>query len=383
MQNMNLQQVAERLAALDIEVRDATTVEAVEALGTEKRELLERKSELETLEARKQTALDITAGKIIPEVIEIRKENQMETKTFDIASEEYRSAWLKTLQGNPLTEAEQRAYATTDSGNAVPTITSDRFFEKMKKIAPMLSEITLLRVAGNLKFSIEGTNNAAALHTENTAVTPAADTIVNVTLGAYEFMKVIRISKSVQTMAVAAFEGWLVDMLSRDIARAIDNYIINDTTNGIAVCTTWTSGTNCIINTNGLTYANVVSLIAMLPAAHDASAKFLLNKSTLWNKIASLVDSAGNPILLTDMANGFQKTILGYPVLVDDYVESTKASIYLGDFTQVVGNLSQDIIVDRSTESGFLNNSVDFRGTAMFDSKVANTSAVVRFTITA
>ena len=86
-----------------------------------------------------------------------------------------------------MSEVEKRAYATTDTHNAVPTIIATKFFEKMKKLAPMLSEITLMRVAGNLKFMAEGTRVAAAKHTQNTAADPAADAVVSVTLGGYEF----------------------------------------------------------------------------------------------------------------------------------------------------------------------------------------------------
>ena len=51
-----LKEIIERLAALDIEVREATDIKTVEDLGVEKKELLERKVELEALETRKQNA---------------------------------------------------------------------------------------------------------------------------------------------------------------------------------------------------------------------------------------------------------------------------------------------------------------------------------------
>ena len=68
---------------------------------------------------------------------------------------------------------------------------------------------------------------------------------------------------------------------------------------------------------------------------------------------------------------------MGYPVVTDDYVPSDKGQIYLGKWTDVVGNLSQPVNVARSDQSGFLNNSIDFRGTAIFDSKLAKNDAVV------
>ena len=230
-----------------------------------------------------------------------------------------------------------------------------------------------MQVAGNIKFIAEGTRNAAALHTENSAVAPATDTTVSVSLGGNEFMKVIRISKSAETMSINAFEDWLVEMLSGDIARAIDNFIINDATNGIvAMVSTATTNKVTQTATSGYGYADICNLIALLPAGYDAEAKFLVNKKVLWSDIKGIVDSNKRPIF-----DPVEKTLMGYPVLTDDYVPSDHKQVYLGKWTDVVGNLSQPVNVARSDQSGFLNNSIDFRGTAIFDSKLAKNDAIV------
>ena len=108
---MNIEQVTTRLAELDTEVRAMTKAEDVDKATDEKKSLLERKAELEALEQRKQTALDITTGKVEAKIIEERKvEKPMElTKEGILASKEYRSAFFKTLQGKDLNEAEKRA----------------------------------------------------------------------------------------------------------------------------------------------------------------------------------------------------------------------------------------------------------------------------------
>jgi HK97 family phage major capsid protein len=254
----------------------------------------------------------------------------------------------------------------------------------MKKLAPMLSEITLFRVAGNLKFVAEGTRNTAVKHTENAALAASADTIAQVVLGGFEFMKVIQISRTAALMSVGAFEDWLVEMLAGDIARAIDDYIINDASNGIAALT-YTTGTNQILNTatTGYTYANVCDLIALLPAAYDTEAKFLVNKKTLYSKIAQIVDSAKHPIFVPDTVNGIGGTLMGYPVVVDDFVGTTDNALYLGKWTDVVGNLPEDITVDRDESAGFTANAVVYRGISVFDSKPAKGDAIVRLVSTA
>ena len=42
---------------------------------------------------------------------------------------------------------------------------------------------------------------------------------------------------------------------------------------------------------------------------------------------------------------------------------------YLGDFSYIIGNYSQDITVVRSEHSGLATNSIDYLGACVFDSK--------------
>ena len=367
-----IEEIEQRLAAIkqeiDVEGADLT------ALTEETDSLIEERKAIIDEEEKRQALLENIAN--TPEEITttVEERTEMEEKrVFGVDSEEYRSAWAKTLQGKALSELEERAYATTDTPNAVPTAVADKFFEKMKKLAPMLSEITLMHVAGNIKFMAEGVRNAAALHTENTAVDPAEDTMVSVSLGGNEFMKVVRISAAAKAMSVNAFEDWLVQMLAGDIARKVDDYIINDGTHGIVTMAA-TAATNVITQTatTGYGYSDIMGLIALLPAAYDNEAKFLVNKATLYGDILGIVDSNKRPIF-----DPTSKTLCGYPVLVDDYVPVNKKQVYLGRWSDVVGNFSQDIEVASSNQSGFLNNSIDFRGTAIFDSALAKKDGVV------
>ena len=374
----------EELEARQLELKDLPD-EVRDAMSTD--ELEERCDELEAikaeLEARETAAA--AAEETRQEVAEgsdpvIKTfEEKVEEKNMEKTSMEYRNLWLKNLQGT-LTEEETRAYAAADSDNAIPTIVANSMFEQMKKLAPMLSEITLLRVAGNLKFVAQGVRNSASKHTENSAVAAAEDTVVSVTLGGFEFMKIIQISRTAALMSIDAFQDWLVGMLAGDIARAIDNYIINDRTNVIAALT-WTTSTNQIVAAN-YGYGSVCDPIALLPAAYDAEAKFLVNKKTLYGNIAQIVDSTGNPIFVPDTVTGIGGRLMGYPVVVDDYVGKDKDELYLGKWTDVVGNLPEDIHVDRDESAGFTSNSIMYRGIAVFDSKPAKGDAIVRLVST-
>lgn len=376
-EKIDLRQIEKRESEIQKLVQGDLTLEQLNELENEVKELQEQRKAFNEMKEKRQALIDATQRGEGVVVEEKKEERKMDVKKFDIETVEYRNLWAKALQGN-LPEEEYRAYAASDTHNAVPVLVANQFFEKMVKLAPMLSEITLMQVAGNLKFLAEGTRNSAAIHTENTAVTPAADTVLSVQLGGFEFMKVIRISASAMKMSPVDFVNWLVEMLSGDIACALDNYIINDSSKGI-VAITYSTGTNQILQTatTGYGYDDILKLEALLPAAYDGEAKYLVSKAVLFQKIKSIVGTDGHPIF-----DPVAKTILGRDVIIDDYVGTAKNALYLGRWKDIVGNLSQPVVVERSNESGFLNNSVDFRGVAIFDSAPAKKDAIVRLVTT-
>lgn len=385
-----LQEIEKRLAEIKVELENDNA--DIDALEKEVKELIEeRKAIQEKIERRKEIMANIVSGEgtiitdFIPNKEERKFENMAKEEIFE--TPEYRSAFLKKLLGKPLTAAEERAYTSADNsaGAVIPTQTASELFDKMVAIAPMINEITLLRVAGNVKFAIENVRNAATKHTENDAVTPAGDSLTYVTLAGYEYIKVIRISKTVQTMSINAFENWLTDMLAEDIAVAIENDIINGDggsgPKGVKYAATWTATTadkNLIEYTSGgsPTFDNVMDMIAALPLRYHSGAKFLCNSKFLYGKLAKIKDDQKQPILVKDMANGLQFRIMGFPVLLSDKVED--GVMYFGNFKKIVGNLAQDVTVESSTQSGFLNNSIDFRGTAIFDCDIALPDAFIK-----
>ena len=383
---MNIEKRLREIDERKIEIRQLLESNSEADLDEVEKELGELEAEAKELRSKKEIAEKIQTGEA-----EVRKIEEPEVeKSMDreeiLASREYRSAFFKRLLGRPLNEVEERAYTSADNsaGAVIPLETANMIFEKMVKVAPMLNQITLLRVAGNIKFAIEGTRNLAAIHTENEAITPATDTLTYVTLAGYEYAKVIRISKTVATMAIDAFETWLVNMLAEDIARAIEDDIINGTGSnepkGVEKANTWTTGALISVAATALDFDDIMDLIALLPNGYMSNAKFLCNSRMFYGTLAKIKDAEGSPIYVRDMEAGVGFRIMGFPVILSDYVANNTA--YFGDFSKVIGNLSQDIMVESSTQSGFLANAIDFRGTAIFDCDIAVPEAFRKLVVT-
>lgn len=379
---MRIKEIEARLAAIKQEIEergDAMKAEEIDALEKETKELTEERAGLIAAAEKRNGILDnIAKGGGVSIRSFGKKEEDNADPDDPFGTPEYRSAWLKNLRRIPLTDAEKRAYANASGTGAevVPTQTANEIISKVKKLAPMLNEVTLLHVKGAVKFVVEGTNNDAAIHAENAAITPAADTLTTVTLSGYEIVKLVQISDTVMTMSIAAFESWIVDMLAEAIARKVEDFFINGTgtsqPKGIDKANDWDATNSVPVAASAsLTAANVQTLIGLLNAGYDRNAKFVMSKRTLFTDFMPLQDTSKNHIVTVQGNSYF---VYGYPVLLSDYVKEHEA--FLGDFKKVCANLAESINVKNAYDID--TNSYKYSGIAIFDCTPAIGEAFVK-----
>lgn len=379
---MRIKEIEARLAAIKQEIEergDTMKAEEIDALEKETKDLTEERAGLIAAAEKRNGILDNIAKGGGVSVRSFGKQEEDNADPDDpFGTPEYRSAWLKNLRRLPLTDAEKRAYANASGTGAevVPTQTANEIISKVKKLAPMLNEVTLLHVKGAVKFVVEGTNNDAAIHTENAAITPAADTLTTVTLSGYEIVKLVQISDTVMTMSIAAFESWIVDMLAEAIARKVEDFFINGTgtsqPKGIDKANTWGATNSVSVGASAsLTAANVQTLIGLLNAGYDRNAKFVMSKRTLFTDFMPLQDTSKNHIVTVQGNSYF---VYGYPVLLSDYVKEHEA--FLGDFKKVCANLAESINVKNAYDID--TNSYKYSGIAIFDCQPAIGEAFVK-----
>ncbi len=346
------------------------------------KELRDLDTEFKGLEKRKATIDGINAG-TIPAVEIPNPVTSRAADTFD-QDKEYRSAWLKTLQGKALTENEQRAYSTAANSAlpAIPESTANEIIKKMYEVAPILQRCKIFHVPGNFKFAVEGANNDAAIHSENAAITAATDSLGSVSLTGYEIVKLVKASRATVNMTIAAFESYIVEIIAEAIARKIENYIFVGTgTNqpggvaqgGKGANGAYTAGTD-MVETAAVTEANITTAYGMLASGYERNAVWAMSKATFFADYYALMNKSKNNLI--EFANG-KYYIMGCEVY---FTGSLGAGVaYLGDYSYIVGNYSQDITVVKSEHSGLATNSVDYLGSCVFDSKaIAGLGAFVK-----
>lgn len=369
-------EIEQRLAAIRTEM-DAPDAD-LDALNTEADNLIaERKTLMDKAEQRRQLLGKIGSGEVGRETRRFPlAEPAPEQREYTYESPEYRTAWLHTLMRCDLTEVEQRAWstATSSAGPAIPTQTANQILEKVTQYAPLLGQITLLRVPGNVTFAVEGDEPDAAYHTENAAITATETGLTEITLSAYEIVKLVQISKSVQKMAIDAFESWLTDMIAKKLAKQISATILTGSGTsqgkGIDKANTWGATNSVTVAKEGtLTTQNVLDLIALLPGGYDAGASFLMSKKTLFTDFMPLQDKSKNDLVRIE---GGSYYIYGYPVMLDERVADHEA--YLANLSTVIGNMPEDVTI--TSDFDLTKNAFLFLGSAMFDCEPSRADAV-------
>lgn len=366
----------------------------LDALDKELRDLANERNELER---RQSIASGIASGKLEANEIVNPVNTRSEQPDPEEEPAEYRTAWLKHQQGKPLTASEQRAYAIMEqraaystaggsAGPAIPQVTANEIIKKIYEVAPILEKCRIFHVPGNFKIALEGTNTAAALHTELASITADSDTLGSVSLTGYEITKLVRASRATLAMTIPAFEQFIIEIIGENIARKIENYIFVGTGSsqpggvaqgGKGSGGAYTAGTDQVTVAAASTVADadVESLYGMLGSGYERNAVWTMSKVTFFAYFYPLMNKSKNNLI--EFANG-KYYIMGCEVYFTGSL--SKGVAYLGDFSYIIGNFSQEITVFKSEHSGLAANSIDYLGACVFDSKaVPAYGAFVKF----
>lgn len=352
-----IEEIEARMAAIADELE--TDGADIDALETEVRSLKAEKTQImDAAEKRNKLKAEVAggAGKLVRRFDDQTKEN-----VFGVETEEYRTAWLKKLQGKDLSAVEQRAY--TVANGAISSLVVNDIMSVVRDHAPLMDRITMVYSGSKITYYIEGTTNAAADHTENAAITPAADTLTSVTLSPAEIVKMIQVSDAARQMSIPVFNAWLARTLGETIARKINADIITAVSTAAA-----SAGT-------AITAATVQTLLGSVKGERVA---LLVNRKTLYTGLLPLQDNSKSSIVRFDGTYS-SAYVYGVEVLVDDNVADD--TVLAGDMSKVVGAMAEDITVRQAYDID--TNSYKYLGVALFDVAVGIDDAFAKLVVSA
>jgi len=309
-----------------------------------------------------------------------------------LASAEYRSAFFKTLLGQQLTpvetaayqraQAEQRADAfasVTNSAAVLPTATLNEVISKARTMGGLMSVCRGFNMPSKISIPVGTPTNKAEWHAEGAKVDGEKPNVASVTFDGYEILKVFSISASAKRMSIAAFESYLVDELTSCVMACIADALANGTGSGqgtgILSGITW-DNSNSLTFTGSAAYADVVKTVALLKRGYANGAAWAMDNATLYNQFYGMVDANKRPIFIADPKGEGIGKLLGFPVVVDDYLPAD--NILFGNFRYMGYNLAEGIALEVSRESSFRSGLIDYRAMAIADCKPIVPEAFVK-----
>ena len=368
----NAEQIEARMSEIaSLEVSDDTGTDEINARADELEAL---RAELETrknvAKAEEELRQAVAAGND-PVTREFKQEDK---KMYELNSPEYRDAFLRNVQGKELTAEERTALS---GGNyAIPQETANKIWGKAE-LYPLFNAVDVMHIPGTVVLPVEGTVNAASVVAMGNAATDSADSLSSVSLGIYKIIKTIEITADVAAMAVPAFEDWLVDRLANKIFRAVTGYIAAGTGSSQPTGLTSVDATGHTYTKAAITYDDICAIIASLPTEYNPGAAFVMSRTTFWQNVMAVKDTANHPIVVADVQSPAKFNILGFPVILEDGVGT---DIIFGDLKEgYAWNFGKEISVDRDASVGFRSGSEVFRGMCLGDGKPTGVG-LVRYT---
>lgn len=321
-----------------------------------------------------------------------------ETTEDGAGTKVYRNAFYKHLLGNDLTAGERRVFQAVNSekradafnnlSNAaavIPTQTLDQIIVKARDMGGIMSIANAFDIPANISMPVATPGSAAQWHVEGATVESEMADPASVTFGANEIMKVLSMSVATRTMSIDAFESYLTDQLTQSVMACLAQAMVNGDgqgkATGILTGINWTEGDNLLAvgADEWSDWRTFTRMIAMLHRGYSTNATFVMNNRTLYENVISLHDDNNRPVYLFDVQNATTGHLLGFPVVVDDFMPDN--DIVFGNFKYYGYNMPGGLMLDVSRESSFKSGLIDYRAMAVADAKPIIDEAFVRLTV--
>lgn len=331
-------EIEERLAAMQGEI-DTAEGEVLTALEREFSDLTEERNKiLAEVETRQKLRSDIAAGLKTGKTIEpeIKEERKMENKITP-ASAEYRSAFLKSLRGEEMNEAEARAFTflTTNTPAPIPTEMQNQIIDLIGEEHPIVADVYTLNSGAAISIPVAKSLAADAAKTEEGA--DHADlqvTVENIDLSGEDFTADVELSYKMAAMAIDAFETYLISLIAERIGAKLAAGIVEKIKDGINAGNKIASGVN---------YANVCAGFGALKRVGKAVVVYG-TRETVFNKLVGMVDGNKRPIFQQPITAEAAGHLLGATIKYEDAVGA--GELLIGDPKKYLQNVVVPVMIE-------------------------------------
>jgi len=380
---MSLEQLIARAAEIDGTELSTLSTDELTQLDEERQLIRVRLAELRLQAARNQEQRAYVAGLDKPGH-KPPEDKPAEKRTYDTASPEYRSGFLKTMLGrqSEMTQEERDAISyvatTTDStygaGLLVNKTLMDKIWERVKETHSIVADIDMLSFPGIIDIPIHTqiVQGDATTVAENAQNDDEVNQFITITLNGQDISKHLWISYAMQKMSIDAFEPYLAKEIATRIGDKVATMIVNQ------ILTDYDSTNNSMNSTavKAASYKDMAELFAM-PTLGEGRFVVYGKRATIYKYLVGMVDTTGRPIFQPNAQTGAENILIDAPVKEEDAVPD---NVLLVGYPQtVVGNMIQDIMIE--SDRDIVKHKIVYSGYARFGCRLVQPKAFAKYTV--
>lgn len=347
---MRIDEINTRLAAIQGEI-DSASGEQLTALEQEVEQLTAERQQIQNeVQTRQQLRANIAAGLVPGEIIENQEENEMENRTFTLASEEYRSAFLRHLRGEDMSEIEKRAFTflTTNTTAPLPEVMQNRIIDLIGEAHPIVADVYTMHSNTAITIPVAKSIAADAGKTaEGAASNELEVTFDNVNLSGEDYTANVKLSYKMRNMAIPAFEDYIVSQIAARLGVKLATEIVANIKSGMA------AGNKIA---DGVTYANICAGFGELKRV--GTVVVYGTRKGVYNKLIGMVDANKRPIFQQAITAGAAGALLGCTIKFEDALGDNE--LLIGDPKKYLQNVVAPVIIE--TDKDLDNHTVVYSG---------------------
>ena len=290
-------------------------------------------------------------------------------------SEEYKNAWAKTMMGKQLTSEETDTYmmvneafthTTENTSVVIPKTVSKGIWELAGEMYPYFADVTKTYVNGVLSMIQEDTSSEAAWYEEVEATEDGKETFKEFKLAGCELARAITVSWKLKEMAIEDFIPYIQRKMAKKMGAAAGYGATHGKGTKIAgkpepigtvTALEGETGTPQVVEYDkDPTYSDILKTRALIKSGYSAGLAIYANSTTIWTKLANILDQNKRTIFLPDPTGNGQIRILGMAVKEDDSMgdgeilfSNAKAGYHM-NINKEMSMMTEEHVKDRKTD---------------------------------
>ncbi|WP_434794420.1 hypothetical protein TPDSL_13990 [Terrisporobacter petrolearius] len=307
---------------------------------------------------------------------------------------EYRKAFMNYVQKGISIPSEFKNVSettkTTDIGEIIPETVLSKIIEKLEATGMILPLVTRTAYKGGVSIPTSSVKPVATWVAEGAGSDKQKKSTGEITFAYHKLRCAVANTLETEVMALPIFETTLIANVVEAMTKALEKSIISGTGTGQPkgiLKETVEVEKNIEISASGSpALKDLEDAEAALPLAYENGAVWGMTKKTFM-KYASLKDTSGQPIGRVNygIAGAPERTLLGRKVVLNDYMDSYKATVeadsivgFLFNFKDYVLNTNYNMTIKKYEDND--TDDMITKAIMLADGKVVDKNSLVTIT---